>query len=80
MPAAQADDLALNIAEGIRIQFGGGLIYINQGKKFLRAQRDAAIWREFTGHNHLNLARRYGLSVAHVYDILARFREAAPSG
>lgn len=74
LPADIAAALALETAEDIRCKFGGGLIYIPKGDRYERHARDAAIWREFNGRNHGELARKHGLGVAHVYEILARER------
>jgi Mor family transcriptional regulator len=38
----------------------------------LPAEQAAALARAFDGHNHADLARRYGLTVTQVYDILQR--------
>ena len=75
LPPDVAADLARDLAEDIRLKWGGGLIYIPQGARYDRHQRDAAIWREFNGRNHADLARRHRLTVACVYDILARERD-----
>lgn len=74
LPPAIAADLARELAEDVRLKWGGGLIYIPQGARFERQQRDAAIWREFNGRNHADLARRHGLTLSCVYDILVRER------
>lgn len=79
LPAALAEDVALEAVEDIRAKFGGGLIYFPKGEAFERARRDAAIWREFTGRNHVELARRYHLGVSHIYEIVARERERRQS-
>ena len=71
-----AADPALAIVEGIRFRFGGSLMYIPIGVKMDRAARDAELCAAFTGRNHRELSRRYGLSVAKVYDILAAHRKA----
>lgn len=67
---------ALAIVEGIRARFGGSLLYVPKGTKLDRATRDARICAEFTGRNHRELARRYGITVATVYDIIAAHRKA----
>lgn len=72
LPPDQAETLARELAEDIRINFGGGLIYIPKGSSYDRYQRDIDIWREFNGRNHFDLARKYHLGVAAIYDILAR--------
>lgn len=74
LPPRVAADLARELAEDIRLKWGGGLIYIPQGARYERQQRDDAIWREFNGRNHAELARHYGLTLSCVYDILARAR------
>lgn len=74
LPPATAADLARELADDVRMKWGGGLIYIPKGDRYERHQRDAAIWREFNSRNHSELARRYGLGVAHVYKIIARER------
>lgn len=74
LPPVVAADLARELAEDVRLKWGGGLIYIPQGARFERQQRDAAIWREFNGRNHADLARRHGLTLSCVYDVLARER------
>lgn len=74
LPPTVAADLAHGLVEDVRLKWGGGLIYIPQGARFERQQRDAAIWREFNGRNHADLARRHGLTLSCVYDILARER------
>lgn len=72
LPPDQAETLALELAEDVRLKFGGGLIYIPKGSDYDRRQRDAEIWREFNGRNHYALAHKYRLGVAAIYDILAR--------
>lgn len=74
LPPDLAAALALELAEDVRLKWGGGLIYIPQGARFERQQRDAAIWREFNGRNHATLAHRHGLTLSCVYDIVARER------
>ncbi len=72
LPADQAEPLALDIIEAIRIKFSGETIHIPMTKTFDRAQRDKAVLAEFDGHNHRALARRYGLSLVRIYQIINR--------
>jgi len=37
-----------------------------------RHERDEAIWREFKGDNHAELARRYGVTTIHIYRLIKR--------
>ena len=71
----QAEALALNIMEDFRARFGGELIYFRKGEAMDRTKRNEALLAEFDGSNFKALARRYGLALATVYDIIARERE-----
>lgn len=53
-------------------RFGGCQIYIPKLSRMVRERRDQRIRAEFTGANHFDLARRYGLSMSHVREILRR--------
>ncbi|MFO1421200.1 MAG: Mor transcription activator family protein [Candidatus Competibacteraceae bacterium] len=75
-----ATKTALDLAEDVRLKWGGGLIYIPKGDGFARGCRDAEIWREFNGRNHAELARKHGLTLSCVYDIIARERNRRQAG
>jgi Mor family transcriptional regulator len=77
LPSEQAGPIALSVAEDIRARFGGCLLYIPKGDAFARAQRNRAIAAEFDGNNYAALARRHGLTLSTVYDIIAREKKAA---
>ena len=47
-------------------EYGGLQIYIPTEKRFLREK----IKQEFNGANHRELARKYSLSLRHVYNLL----------
>lgn len=72
----EANDMALDIAERVRHQYGGQLLYIPKGTAFDRNERDAEIFQKFDGKNHGDLAAEYGLTVQHVYRILVKERSA----
>ena len=72
LPAAQAEPLTLDIIETIRSRFSGETIYIPTTKTFDRAQRDKAILAELDGGNRRAIARRYGLSLVRIYQIINR--------
>lgn len=80
LPGERAETLAVELAEDVRLKFGGALIYIPKGCAADRSDRNAAIWHDFNGRNHAQLARKYGLALATVYDILARERAARQPG
>lgn len=54
--------------------FGGRMVYFPTGEKLQIALRDAMIWHEFKGHNHLELAQKYNLTIVRIYQILAEQR------
>ncbi len=76
LPLAQAQVLAFDLAEDVRQKWSGCQIYIPKSCERFRNDRNAAIWRDFNGHNQTVLARRYGLSLQTIYDILAKERLA----
>lgn len=76
LPLAQAQALALDLAEDVRLKWSGCLIYIPKGRDWSRNDRNAAIWHDFNGSNQTDLARRYGLSITTIYDILSKERLA----
>lgn len=61
-----AEDIAYEMADA----WGGQLIYFPKGKFALLSKRDRQIFSEFTGHNHADLARKYKVSVQHIYRII----------
>lgn len=76
LDAARADHCAFAALREVLRQCGGGYFYVPKEDKFLRHQRDAQIWADFSGHNHAELARRYRVSQPYVYNIIARQRAA----
>lgn len=64
------DEVAPKALEIFHFLFGGSVIYIPKGTlKHLNA-RNKLIKAEFTGNNHTELAKKYGLSVQWVYKIV----------
>ncbi|MFZ1325934.1 MAG: Mor transcription activator family protein [Candidatus Contendobacter sp.] len=76
-PADNAKVLALRMVDDLQSQFPGESIYIPMRNL---EQRNAAIWRDFTGSNHAELARLYQLSLSTIYDIVAEQRRLQASG
>jgi len=58
------------IAEAV----GGAGVYIPTADSIERHERDEAIWREFSGDNVNELARRYGVTTIHLYRLIKRMR------
>lgn len=67
---AGAGPIAARCAEHIRKKWGGMMVYIAKGREYEISQRDAEIYRRFTGRNHAVLCRDYDISLQHLYRIL----------
>lgn len=67
-----AKRLAVSISKTFVEDFGGEVIYIPKSILLPLSGRDWAIYNEFNGDNHNELARKYKVSVAWVYKIIKR--------
>ncbi len=76
LPADQAEPLALDIMKDIHARFHGEFVYFSKCQAMKLAKRNQAILAEFDGHNHRDLARQYKLTVATIYDIIARAKKS----
>jgi len=74
MEGEQADYLGYHVMRAIAEQVGGAQVYIPKADSIERCARDVAIWREFSGDNRRELARRYGVTEIHIYRIVKRMR------
>lgn len=74
-----AERIAIDIAEKIRTEWGGGLIYIPKGNKLDRRGRNYKIWKDFNGDNHAALARKYDLAISTIYEIIDSERQKRQS-
>jgi Mor family transcriptional regulator len=78
-PVGVAEDAARDamreIAHKLCREYGGAAVYIPKDDEFTRAARNAAIWAEFDGGNHHELADRHDLTVVQVYKILKDMTE-----
>ncbi len=68
-----ADRAASIVVDTLREIYGGDAIYIPRGDE----TRDWQVWDEFNGHNHLELAKKFGITERHVYNIIAAIRPLA---
>lgn len=73
LPVEMASALALHLTDDLMGHFGGVSVYFPSKN---RARRNAAILRDFNGANARALARRYGMSLSAVYEVLAAERTA----
>lgn len=67
---ARVAPLALHLTEGLRAEIGGSQPYLSKGQGYELSLRDRQILDDFKGHNQEELARKYGLTVRQVYNIL----------
>ena len=67
---AQADQVAREVADRMAAHWGGQNIYFPMGLSYRLSQRDRQIYDEFTGANHSDLARKWGVSLQWVYKIV----------
>lgn len=54
---------------------GGRMYYMPKGDRLRQAVRDRKIYHEFNGRNHEELAKRHGLTVQRIYEIVKRQSE-----
>lgn len=71
-PEEKARKLAEVVVASIAFMLGGRALYIPSGNELKSFIRDYQLYREFTGHNHEALCRRYGLTTPTIYAIIQR--------
>lgn len=67
--------LALDQTERLSFDLGGESFYMHRGTRYRLSLRDRQIVAEFNGRNQHQLARKHGLSVMRIYQIIAAWRE-----
>lgn len=70
------EQLRVRIIELMQESCGGLLVYIPKGFVNKANARNSLIKKEFTGDNHYELSKKYGLSVQYIYTILGREDES----
>lgn len=73
--AKSAAETGLEVAEFIRIHWGGQSVYIPSGAPNATKDRYEEIFNKFNGVNHSQLAREYGISTVRVYQIINQARK-----
>lgn len=63
------------VATRFSAEFGGDMLYIPQGRVFHTSRLYRQIWEGFSGSNQADLARQFGVSLQHVYRVIAKERE-----
>lgn len=66
----KAEQVGREIADRMASHWGGQNIYFPMGLSYKLSQRDRQIYDEFTGANHSELARKYGVSLQWIYKIV----------
>lgn len=75
VPSEQAELFARELAERVRHNFGGQIIYVPTGMGHDVAQRWQQIWNRFKGDNVPELAREFDCTEIHIYRVIRRMRE-----
>lgn len=70
-----ANLIVIDIVEGFVQRWGGLTIYIPSCSNIERESRDEQIFSEYTGANHMALAKKYGLAMQTVYLIIRQQRQ-----
>ncbi|VEH68086.1 Uncharacterized conserved protein [Rodentibacter pneumotropicus] len=66
----KGEELSAKALEFFQLDCGGVNLYIPKGHISRVGNRKNAIKREFNGTNHAELAKKYGVSIQWVYEIL----------
>ena len=70
------EQLRVRIIELMQEACGGLLVYIPKGLTSKVSARNSIIRKEFTGDNHHELSRKYGVSMQWIYEILGEKNES----
>lgn len=70
----QAHAAMREIVHDICVEYGGTEMYIPRDMEWELSRRDLEIWEAFTGSNHTELARRFGLCERQISDIVRHVR------
>lgn len=70
-----AENLGMIVAMKISQSWGGLNVYIPKALELFACEREKQIYNEFNGTNHAALAKKYGLSVQWIYNIVKRVQK-----
>ena len=73
---AKAEETGRKLADLMRQNYGGANVYIPKGTSLDAELRNNAIFQDFRGNNHAELARKYGCTEQHVYNVIRVITEA----
>ena len=71
----KAEHVGQEIANRMAGHWGGQNIYFPMGLSYKLSQRDRQIFDDFTGANHSELARKYGVSLQWIYKVVKTVRQ-----
>lgn len=72
---AAASQISNELMYQVSQHWGGQSIYIIKDDTFQAEERDIQIYKEFNGHNHSELAKKYDLTEIYIYRIVKRMTE-----
>lgn len=75
LDADAADQAAYDVLRRVLETCGGEYFYVPKDIRLAAHGRDIKVWQEFTGHNQRELARKFGVTVQYIYQIITRQRE-----
>ena len=70
-----AQQAGMELANRMTVVWGGQNIYFPMGMSYKLSQRDRQIFEDFTGANHSDLARKYGVSLQWIYKVVKTVRQ-----
>jgi Mor family transcriptional regulator len=71
-----SEQVGIESANRMSTEWGGQMIYFPMGVARKISARDAQIYIDFTGSNHADLAKKYGISIVWLYKIIKTMRKA----
>ena len=74
---ARAKQVAQEVVNRMIENWAGSMVYFPFGLALIISMRDEEIFKEFTGNNHIALAKKHRLSLQWVYTIIKRQRKKA---
>ncbi|WP_158133684.1 Mor transcription activator family protein [Vibrio navarrensis] len=69
-------EAALRLLASFCKHFGGFPVYVPKGRKLEAELKKISIWNDFDGRNVEELAKKYRVSVFHVYHVIKQMRKA----
>lgn len=70
IPKLKAAEIAKFTCDQLRQTFGGEQFYFPKGRELEVILKHHELYKEFSGTNHVALAKKYDMTVPHVYRIV----------